>query len=226
MRESELKFTLSDSEYKALVTAFLPHYVKSEVLWNNYYDTPDFVLDRAGYTVRLRLNIVDSQVVKAVVDLKHHQGVEGCLHIAEEMQFVIPWDYPVSMDVIIKGQYIGIFSQEQVGEIWTKIALLTNYHPAWLIGGIQVTRNTYHYKNLTLELDKIDYSDTITEYELECETENENTAYQVIRSLFQDYNIQLSPFQRGKRKRFLQLRQSDPRVGRTYNILRDCEDAN
>jgi len=219
MKESELKFALSGSEYYTLSTVLLPHYAETKVLWNNYYDTPDMALDRAGCTVRLRLRIANSKVEKAVIDLKLHKGIEGHVRIAEEQQHVIFASGSRSMREF--SSYNPIHSIEQAGHIWNEISQLTNSHPVWLIGGIQVTRAIYHYNGLMLELDRIDHSDTITEYELECETEDGDTAYGIVENLFQCCGVQLSPSKQGKRKRFLQLHASNPEVGRTYNILRE-----
>jgi len=219
MKESELKFFLSNPSYLTLLTTLLPYYIESKVLWNNYYDTPDFVLDKAGCTVRLRLKIVGSKATKAVVDLKLHKGMEGHARVAEEQQHVIFASGSLPIKEFVS--YNPIHSPKQAGQVWNEISQLTHSHPIWLIGGIQVTRNIYHYKGLVLELDKIDYSDTVTEYELECETEDEASAYQIVEDLFQNNSIQLTLSIQGKRKRFLQLRESNPEIGRTYNILRD-----
>ncbi|WP_286037396.1 CYTH domain-containing protein [Bacillus safensis] len=187
MVEQEYKYLLSQADFQHIYDMFIQIHTPTYVLnFNYYYDTPDFLLKRFGYTVRIR------QISgKLTLEIKRPSQTSGYKRVREETSLPIE-ELPQKLDI---------------QNIMTSLPITITQQPELL--GLLVTERTTFYieKGIKVDLDQSSYLG-ITDYELEIEYDSEKAyeADQLFHTLTDDLDMPNN--RKGKRSRFITRFQS------------------
>ncbi|MCY7676596.1 CYTH domain-containing protein [Bacillus safensis] len=178
---------LSQADFQHIYDMFIQSHTPTYVLnFNYYYDTPDFLLKRFGYTVRIR------QISgKLTLEIKRPSQTSGYKRVREETSLPIE-ELPQKLDI---------------QNIMTSLPITITQQPELL--GLLVTERTTFYieKGIKVDLDQSSYLG-ITDYELEIEYDSEKAyeADQLFHTLTDDLDMPNN--RKGKRSRFITRFQS------------------
>ncbi|MEW6977647.1 CYTH domain-containing protein [Bacillus pumilus] len=182
MVEQEYKYLLSRIDFQHIHDMLSRSHQPTHILnFNYYYDTPDFLFKRFGYTIRIR-QIGD----KLTLEIKSPSQTSGYKRIREETSFPVD-DLPQKLDL---------------KNLLTSLPFTFTQHPELL--GLLVTERTTFYieTGVKVDLDQSSYLG-ITDYELEIEYDSEK-AYEADKCFYTlTGDLDMPANRKGKRSRFI-----------------------
>ena len=201
--EKELKYKLlSESDYNKL-RDYLDNKTSGTILHqkNYYYDTEEMLLLKHNAILRARI-----ENERAIITFKQQKGKKQGYFISDEIENNVSLE---DINRVFSGKIPII---QLCGDNRENVEKLLENKELNLTGTFENKRIVYYIDDIKLELDKINYGNSVVDYEIETESEDEKKVREYLDTLLQSLSVRYQLQDKTKYRRFLEARNISPPV--------------